>query len=879
MSESPSEAELLGDEVALDDAQAAAEAEAEAAQAQADEFEMGGLDEPPTPSGPGPSSPHHSQSASSYSGGRGRAFFPGGEAHSWNTPGGTAGWRAQNIGDRDDGDSVQGGQAGGPGGVAASPSSGRGHANQTDLGGRMRNVQGMPDYRDIPQLMKVERPITPVFPHGAETNGGWLDFDRAMASAPGSPPLAMRPVRSMCFNLPIELFSTDAYRFKHIATNLDNPTRATNICALFGLLWTGVAKGWESGEHAELHRASELQGDDEGPPSKASKKEPTFRRYMYVDPVTNMELPMFAVAYEELYDATRSRIVAVRVWKHVFNGTHSDSKLLEKLMLENQTRHHAAGAAHTANTHRSTRLVVEHERAAKLVGNASPAEVALEYHAGNQFMRICNLYEYAHALPSYGGRSDKNAGRLPLDPADVPDGAFNATLREANNGEGGVSPLSPEYVFNAKRPAALSAGLVDFQGNTIEVCSEQLEPATYFELGEGGNHDFEPPEWLRSQCGYWLQTNPYVLHPFDMPLPRSHSSGEKPGPHLLALFAQDVLHDPGAVAKPTIIDRFRGMMKEEDQATAKLLQETADAIFSFDTTTCTEEQRKSYMIAKNLAKAGMTASLEGKSTVLRQRKVLDELAEQTHRVHSKLIAPFIHRKRMQNANDRAAAQHANTVEPLKDRLDTLDAQRGVFEHEHAMLMEELFNLHADRVTRAFNSRVDKESIPQGYRKCWDGLQAELGRMRNRSANVAQWLGDGRETGVSGVQMTDSQRTPFGNIINWLGRWWEDECFIDGRDWRLMASRTRPKPPRFPQVYPSPCSQQHIFVHCFEQYTEQTQLLVLCGPKGNGKTTMLQRAAASFVDGWVTMSGPRSAKAGMQGAPAQHLILSRAPPRG
>mgnify|MGYP003314396333 CR=1 FL=1 len=41
-----------------DDAQAAAEAEAEAAQAQADEFEMGGLDEPPTPSGPGPSSPH-----------------------------------------------------------------------------------------------------------------------------------------------------------------------------------------------------------------------------------------------------------------------------------------------------------------------------------------------------------------------------------------------------------------------------------------------------------------------------------------------------------------------------------------------------------------------------------------------------------------------------------------------------------------------------------------------------------------------------------------------------------------------------------------------------------------------------------------------------
>ena len=58
--------------------------------------------------------------------------------------------------------------------------------------------------------------------------------------------------------------------------------------------------------------------------------------------------------------------------------------------------------------------------------------------------------------------------------------------------------------------------------------------------------------------------------------------------------------------------------------------------------------------------------------------------------------------------------------------------------------------------------------------------------------------------------------------------------------------------------------QQIFLHCFEQYTEQTQLLVLCGPKGNGKTLRLERAAASFVPGWVTMSGPRSAKAGMQG---------------
>ena len=34
--------------------------------------------------------------------------------------------------------------------------------------------------------------------------------------------------------------------------------------------------------------------------------------------------------------------------------------------------------------------------------------------------------------------------------------------------------------------------------------------------------------------------------------------------------------------------------------------------------------------------------------------------------------------------------------------------------------------------------------------------------------------------------------------------------------------------------------------------------------GNGKTLRTERAMAAFVKGWITMSGPSSAKAGMQG---------------
>ena len=42
------------------------------------------------------------------------------------------------------------------------------------------------------------------------------------------------------------------------------------------------------------------------------------------------------------------------------------------------------------------------------------------------------------------------------------------------------------------------------------------------------------------------------------------------------------------------------------------------------------------------------------------------------------------------------------------------------------------------------------------------------------------------------------------------------------------------------------------------------LLIICGGKGNGKTLRAERLMKAFVPGWMTMAGPSSAKAGMQG---------------
>ena len=93
-------------------------------------------------------------------------------------------------------------------------------------------------------------------------------------------------------------------------------------------------------------------------------------------------------------------------------------------------------------------------------------------------------------------------------------------------------------------------------------------------------------------------------------------------------------------------------------------------------------------------------------------------------------------------------------------------------------MEELIQLHLAKMERSFNSKIDKESIPAGYRAVWDGLQRELKDMLDGTANIAFALDK---------QLTDSDRTLFGHMMNWLGVFFEDDCFVDGRDWRLCRS--------------------------------------------------------------------------------------------
>jgi hypothetical protein len=82
----------------------------------------------------------------------------------------------------------------------------------------------------------------PIFPQGMQDDAGWLDFETCREAQNGGFPI--NPKRAMCINIPAECFSSDATRITHWQTPLKNPTRATNIATLLGLLWTPTSKGW-----------------------------------------------------------------------------------------------------------------------------------------------------------------------------------------------------------------------------------------------------------------------------------------------------------------------------------------------------------------------------------------------------------------------------------------------------------------------------------------------------------------------------------------------------------------------------------------------------------------------------------------------------------
>ena len=81
--------------------------------------------------------------------------------------------------------------------------------------------------------------IPPIFSQGASANSTWQGFEELDESTRN-----FRPVRTLCWNIPVELFARDGTRFRHWATPNENTLRASNIACILGMAFTATSKGF-----------------------------------------------------------------------------------------------------------------------------------------------------------------------------------------------------------------------------------------------------------------------------------------------------------------------------------------------------------------------------------------------------------------------------------------------------------------------------------------------------------------------------------------------------------------------------------------------------------------------------------------------------------
>lgn len=654
------------------------------------------------------------------------------------------------------------------------------------------HVRSMPGFEELDGLSLLGHGVNMkpmIFDHTAATTAGWVRYD--LAGVDNS-----APVRAMVVNVPAVCFGNDATKFKDWQTPMNNSLRAASIAALLGLIMTPLSKGFVSGAHEEEARAAAQEGEDGESEKRRVRDVRWYQMQSEEDPATN--IPMVVIGYEDLYNSTKCTVQAIRIWLFVFDKTHSTSDLARKLMMESAQEAAHSGSAHCQNSLRKT-TAVQHAKQSRGLLGASLATAHLELVAGMCYRHIPNVSVYKDLLWHYGGKTGDKPGRQPVDltpdpenPNKFPRGMLNAPMLPAEE-LGCTHPLAIEWVFNAKRPEALRAGLVDLEGQPLDIHPDQLDVNSYFTMSpvvpdQPPRRDtFTVPGWVGSDQGvggkgcFFLQTDPYKLNIFDMVLPHAIAGSIKPGPELMRLFKERFEPNSSlAESSPEMLNLFDNKMTGRDQWIQDQVASMTDTIVSFDTFDCSSDERQSAIDVQKAAKRGIAhyGQMDGEDHVIEPRQVLKEHAYATNNVHDKLVSSWASEQRAEFAAKENLLRVANDYEhaktPITDPVfEELMQARAAFEERHQRIMKEVIMLNIAKMERSFNSKMDKESIPAGYRAVWDGLQKELDDMPDRTANIAFGGMGVDKSGKCGVQLSDSDRTVFGHLQNWLGSFFED----------------------------------------------------------------------------------------------------------
>ena len=184
-----------------------------------------------------------------------------------------------------------------------------------------------------------------------------------------------------------------------------------------------------------------------------------------------------------------------------------------------------------------------------------------------------------------------------------------------------------------------------------------------------------------------------------------------------------------------------------------------------------------------------------------------------------------------------------------NKLEQLQKDRASMHDQYARAMRDLTILGLKRFQQAFHSKTIEATIPHGWRDVWLGTLEEFKWLGEHGRSKVDPSDINADVGTANVafgwknSLSGCDQSSWGQYRAFLTHFLTDVLQITGPDVRLLLE---------------------LYNHCFEAFQECSFFYLMCGRQGVGKSERVNRFREAMILGWIHATGPKSAKAGMNG---------------
>jgi hypothetical protein len=629
-------------------------------------------------------------------------------------------------------------------------------------------------------------------------SGSWVQWStkKPLFSTDGGP----RPARVLCLCFPADFVSSDASRIGDFATLEDLTVRSRQVtaAALLGMMSAGTDKGWIACDHhSEFDEAKEAEKDVE----KVKKQlNGNLKSYTY-RPEPSVVAPQFSWALEELYDPTKTRVIAVRILKLIYCVSHSDDLLWRNLMEESNEISRSGNINSVPETIRSQRFMTQNKLQRMQIDDEN-----LEITTTTQWKRITSMSTLVKHFNNHAGAQNGHRGR-PLYGnicRDVAAGMCDRPLKASEYG--GLHPLGPSVALNFKRyepPSEHSpgvnvsiAGTVDVNGNPLKLLPCQCDPTQYF-LEDG---TFSPPTEVLELGAIHFLHDTSIKNVMNVPFARPIQGSVVAEDPLLRMYFDLRRYDdkmlrrtqigpngpePFEEVREVVTTAFNGYLKERDEEAEAISRGIlSNEMLSFD---CLDKTVAETDRLDRRAYEKRSVSKHGDMWVLEPRQVLKDISQEIERCFG-LIDESDRNYRLEVLGTTATHSRNREAAHVERRKS------------HAEKVDSCIRFGLRRFHQAYASKKLSTTIPPGWKDvCFNGLHAamrETAELSTRSENRKSCAtvdpeDPNAKNGTANLAFAHNQSLCVRDITPW-GHW---RCFlinmlasgvrIQGRDVHVM----------------------------------------------------------------------------------------------